>query len=155
MDQLQQKFFDKTMMSLLGSMVLLGILMLVFGPPDSLDTRFYYSGEEARAVLRNFSDADLNSYFVNELFDLCFIYNYVIALKLALGRLYRCGTWTLALPLIVGISDFIETSVVISVLKLSVSQAVFDWLGVFTCLKWSFGAIAMGIVVCGLALKRR
>jgi hypothetical protein len=149
-----QKFFDKKMVLLLGFIIGLDILMMIFGPPASLDIKLYYSGEEALALFQSFSSADKKSYFINELFDLFLLLSYTAALSLGLQRIYSRRFWTIALPIIVGACDFIETIVIISVLKFSVSQSVFDWLGVFSCIKWSLGGVLIILLLVGSVLKK-
>ena len=127
MNKAHSKILDKKMALLLGAMVILYILMATFGPSDSLDRKLYYSGEEARALMQSFGGAELKAYFVNELLDLLLIFSYTGALFLGLQRVYSRHIWVLALSLLVGAADFIETSTILSVLRFWVWQAAFDW----------------------------
>jgi len=126
-----------------------------FGPSESLDVKLYYTGDEARALFQRLSESDLNAYFIIELFDLCYLTSYTGLFLLGLRQMYPRQAGAIALPLIVGASDLIETLAVIGVLKFSVSQTIFDWLGVFTFLKWTLGAIVVLLLLVKALLKSR
>ncbi len=146
-------FFDKKLIFINVLLVALGLLMMKIGPPSSLDTKLYYSGSEARALLTSFNDAQLSAYLTNEFLDLGFIVTYTCALLIALRRLYPKRRWATVLPMLIGAADLIETSMIIAVLGISFSQSVFDWLGVVTFLKWSFAAVGVTLLLVGLARK--
>lgn len=149
MDKSNPKFFDVAMLFLLGGVFIIYILMASFGPHDSLDARLYYSGNEARSLFESFGASELKAYFINEIFDLVLIVCYTAALYLGLRRLYSTSVRMTLIPLIAGGADFIETSAIISVLKFSLSPGVFDWLGVFTFIKWSFVGMALLLILIG------
>ena len=142
----QQKFFDKKVALILLFIVVLGFVMRMIGPPDCLDAKLFYSGEQARALINSFSESDLRAYFLQEILDLGFLTSYTTLFLLMLRRLSPAKTWLLIFPVIVGLSDLVETTVTILVLKFSGSKMWFDWLGLFTFVKWVLGAIVALII---------
>lgn len=141
---------DKKLLLILGILILLNILMFVLGPPDSLDVKLYYTGKQARTLLESFDASELSAYFANEIFDLIFLSGYTWALAIVLQRVFHFKSWTLFLPLTVGIFDLIETFVILAVLNSLAPAKLLDWLGIFTFLKWSVGSVAVICVVGGL-----
>jgi hypothetical protein len=142
-------FFDRKMVTLLLFMALLLGGMIGFGPKETLDMKYFYTGDQARALLKSFSESQSQLYFVNELFDLVFISTYTMALVIAMKRLfpgYKLTAWLSFAP---GAFDLIETGTVIYALKTPGSQQYFDWLGFATCLKWTTGAIAVAALLWG------
>lgn len=131
-------------------LLVLYALMVLFGPPDSLDRKLYYSGEEARALLESFSAADLKAYFINEWIDLGFLTTYTLAFVFAFRSVFPGKPWLLVFPLLGGCCDLIETSIVLAVLKQMVPHSVFNGLGGVTFVKWSAGAVAGLILIYGL-----
>lgn len=144
---------DKNVLVLFVLIIVIIFTMHIIGPPDSLDMKLYYSGEQARVLFKTFSDSDLKAYFMNEIFDLCLLISYTFVFLILLQRIYSRQIWTVVLPLIIGISDFIETTVILSVLKFSVSQSVFNWLGIFSFLKWSIGLLVILLLLVGSVFK--
>lgn len=124
--------------------------MHFIGPPDSLDTKLYYSAEQAQLLLSNFTESDLRAYFLNEIFDLGFIITYTTFFIVMLRRLYPKKKWLILFPLIAGAADLIETTVIISVVKFSGSNHWFKVLGIFTCAKWILGFVTAVFIVAKL-----
>lgn len=154
MDQGSPKIIDKKMIFLLTTIGLIEVWMAVYGPSESLDMKYYYTGDDARALFQSFTAADVRTYFINEIFDLILLASYSFAFFLGLQRLYSPRLWTIALPLVAGVSDLIETLVIMSVLKFSNPVSFFDWLGILTCLKWTLIVIMLFLAGVGLVLRR-
>ena len=149
---LNKNVFDKLALSLLFLIFLFGLAMHFIGPPDSLDTKLYYSAEQAQLILSHFSESDLKAYFLNEILDLGFLTTYTLFFIVVLRRLYVQKTWLVLFPLIAGVSDLIETTGIICVLKFPGSNSLFKILGIFTCTKWVFGFVVLVLILmkCGL-----
>ena len=150
MESTEHNFFDKKVALLLFLIVVLGLVMRMIGPPDCLDLKLYYSGEQARALINSFSESDLRVYFLQEILDLVFLTSYTAFFILMLRRLYPTKIWLLIFPLIVGLSDLVETTVTLLVLKFSNLNVWFDWLGPFTFVKWALGSIVALIILTRL-----
>jgi hypothetical protein len=147
------KFFDRKMSALLLFMALILAGMIGFGPKETLDMKYFYTGDQARALLRSFSESQSQLYFVNELFDLVFIGTYTTALVIAMKRLFPGHKLTAWLSVAPGAFDLVETGTIIYALKTPGSQQYFDWLGFATCLKWTTGAIAVAALLWGARLS--
>jgi hypothetical protein len=136
-------------------MFLLILIMENFGPSQSLDIKFYYSGAEARALIQNLHAFELKYYFRNELIDLIFIFTYTSALWIGLRRIFPNNKATATLALLPGFFDLIETiAIIYAVKRPGGPHDFFDWLGVVTSLKWIFVAIAIGAVIMGLVRRK-
>ncbi|MBY0372044.1 hypothetical protein K2X33_15270 [bacterium] len=120
----------------------LDILMLTFGPHPTLDTKLYYTGDEARALLGGFDASQTHAYFLNELFDLLLIASYS-------ALFYRLKVFVPFLP---GAFDLVETSYILYALKTPGAHGFLDYLGVVTFLKWVSGGV---LVVSWLRRKVR
>lgn len=102
------------------------------GPSDSLDAKFFYTGEQARNLFANFSLEDKEAYFLNEIFDLFLIFSYSFLFLTLKRHLFA---------LVPGFFDLVETLTVLYALKYGEPFNVFSFLGVMTALKWSTGAL--------------
>lgn len=65
----QQPIFDKKIVSLLCFLPILAVLMSRFGPPEKLDGKLYYTGEQAMQLFGRFSHLQMHAYFIVELFN--------------------------------------------------------------------------------------
>jgi hypothetical protein len=139
---------------LFGLIFLLFLLMSVFGPSVSLDTKLYYSGNEARALLENLGEAGRRSYFLNEWIDLAFIATYTCAFVLGLRRVWPGRRWSTILAIAPGVFDYIETISVLLILRLAIPLSWLDWLGTITLIKWLIGTVAVIFWIMG-ALRIR
>ena len=149
----EKSVFDKKLISILGLIVLLDVAIWIYGPRDSLDIKFYYTGDQARALMLGFDQMELRKYLATALLDLALIFSYTTALVIGLKRVYASRTVALAgfLP---GVCDFIETAAILYFIVRPGPYAFFDWLGVVTLLKWTFGAILFAVFAVGLALPK-
>jgi hypothetical protein len=134
--------FDKKLLSFIFLILLLDLAMMTFGPRDSLDKKLYYTGAQARVFFAGLDGEQLRKYFVNELFDFMLIFSYTGALLIGLRRVYSNHLVATALALAPGLCDLIETSGIMYSLVQSGPHEFFEWLGVFTFLKWTLGGIA-------------
>ena len=137
-------FFDRVTLSLLGGAALLIGLMVGLDLPESLDEKLYYSGSEARAVLQRLDAAQLETYFHNQLLDLCLVACYTGALLRICAKLYPARRWPLALAVALGSADLLETVAIMSVLKSVIAPTILKWLGWVTFVKW---VLALALVV--------
>ncbi len=124
--------------------------MLALGASNSLDVKFYYNGDQARALLNGLNETHRHRYLLTEFVDCVFIVSYSTALFMALTSVFGRGVSIIALSLFPGICDAVETLGVIFALMTSADHSYFDWLGVMTCLKWSVGGIALVLLPFGV-----
>ena len=124
-------------------------LFLVMAPNfSSLDTRFYYSMEEANFLFANLENVGRESYFYFEIFDLIFIFLYTV-LSVQIARFIivksssKFSNHIFFISIIPGFLDVIETSGIL--LALSMWPNAPAWLlrtlSVVTPLKWLSGVI--------------
>lgn len=149
---MKAKFFDKKTIALFVILAtLLGIMMSlqVYG---SLDGRLYYSAQEARDLFVLMTSPERQAYFKTEIVDLFFILTYTAIFIVTFGKLFPRNLFFLYLAIIPGLCDLIETSVILYALKYSEPLYAFDWLGIFTWLKWVIGA---GVVIFLFVMSRR
>lgn len=139
-------------------LLILGTLMHLVGPPDSLDMMLFYRAEDAQVLLQSFNDSDSRAYVLNEGLDLVFLGTYSFLFFLLAGRLFPRQIWLRWLSLLPGLFDLIETVTSLCLLLTSGLRPP-EWLGFITCLKWISGAgvlIFIGAsLVRTLALKFR
>ena len=134
---------------LVAAQVFIGILMLLTSPKEILDTKLFYTGAQARALLSSFDPMVREQYFRNELLDMLFITSYTGALVLAFYRLFPGKKFVQFLAILPGAFDLIETSAILLALKGGLSWSHFDWLGAVTCMKWVCAGIALAILAAG------
>lgn len=132
---------------LLGALavIILSTAMTILGPRESLDAKFYYTGEQAHALLLSFTAEEAEKYFRNEIIDLLFIVAYTSLLFMALKKRAPNFIW-LAFP--AGFFDLIETSSILYCLK--ASPVFLNQLGFVTAFKWIFFTGAKLTVLYGL-----
>jgi hypothetical protein len=147
---MEKIFFDKktTALSLI-LLVLLGIMMSL-GAHNTLDARLYYSAQEARDLFVVMTAPEREAYFKTEIFDLLFICSYTALFIVLFGKLFPRNLFFLYLAIVPGLCDLIETSAILYALKFAEPLYAFDWLGIFTWLKWVIGAavVIFLIVMC-------
>ena len=137
---------DKKLVLLVGTVCALYVLIVVFGPPVALDSQFYYTGEKGRSILNSYTEAQWKAYLRIELIDLVLIPTYTVTLLYFLKKLEVKSSVVLSLPVLAAVCDLIETLTVIGILKFSVSTLPLDWLGVFTCSKWSISGLSVALI---------
>jgi hypothetical protein len=114
---------------------LIGSAMLVVRPEGKLDTRFYYTLEEALSWFHSLSRESRANYVLFELLDLGYIVVYSAIAYLLLGK------WAL----IPGLLDLGENIPVLLYLHGKVDLP--EHLGIVTCLKWITGTV---MIICGI-----
>lgn len=144
------RFFDRPTKILFAMIVLFDIVLMTIGPRDALDIRLYYTGEQARALLASFDEAQIHRYFVNECIDLAFIMTYSALLFVCMQKYWRRYRVLAFLP---GFFDLIETVSILIALSTPGQHDFFDWLGVATFLKWTTGA-ALVVAILLQPLRR-
>ncbi|MGZ3692641.1 MAG: hypothetical protein ACXWQO_00105 [Bdellovibrionota bacterium] len=147
-----QKFFDIKMYFLLGGMAFLLLAMLALGAP-SLDSRLYYTGQEARQFFAHISAQDAANYRLNEIIDFVFIGVYTFTLVLSFSRLHSRSPLLYWIAFAPGVFDLIETGSILHILNFGETFPVTGWLGVATFLKWMSALVAVGLLIRG-AMKK-
>lgn len=116
-----------------------GCAMIILRVPGLLDSRTYYSAEEARVFLTQLSPQMAQTYFWHCLWDFLFLISYSWLLWLRLRT-----PWAL-LP---GVMDLGETSLILLAVK--TGEAPYALMSLFTVAKW------IGfLVVTGIAIAKR
>ncbi len=141
-------FFDKKMVSFFFLMFIAYVAMVNLGPTETLDTKFYYSGNEARDLFQRMTVADLHAYRINEYFDILLLTSYTTALFVGLRRVFSSNSRIPLFAFLPGFSDLVETSAILYALHTTGDQIFFDWLGFVTLFKWTTGALAILFLIC-------
>ncbi len=139
---------------LIIAVAVLGLGMTYFGPHRTLDTHLYYSGDQARAFLAEFSPLETRVYIINECFDLVFLSLYTALFYFGFKKAFPKSRYAF-IALIPGALDLIETVLILYALNFGAAQTYFDWLGTVTFLKWSLGATLLLILAARLIRQAR
>lgn len=124
-----------------------------------LDLLPFYSGQEVLNVFDMYGEEGRERYFIFQLLDFVFVSTYVLALLLVVYRLARGvsdSRWSvffILLPLLIGLFDLIENSLLMAQLKMYPTSMVLvgDIAGVATCAKHVLTMlIVLVIVLLGL-----
>ena len=128
--------FDPRTRKLLLGISVLYIAMFTFGPVDSLDIRFFYTGEFAQIFFIGLSPALQESYVRQCLLDLIFIHFYgsLIWHQFSLLKADRNLRLVALAP---AAFDIIETATIFWILVSSQIPEHLDWLGFVTAAKWT------------------
>jgi hypothetical protein len=137
---------SKKVYILIGLLCGLFILMKVFGTQRSLDVKLYYTGDQARALLSGFGEQETKAYFLNEIFDLFFIFCYSSLFYIGLRRCFPTHRWIWTMAFVPGLFDYVETLMILYALEAKGPHLFFDWLGIATFLKWTTGAAVVGLI---------
>lgn len=148
-------FFDKKMLLFLFLMMVAYIAMRIYGPVETLDTKFYYSGAKAYDLFQHMTTADIYAYRLNEYFDLLLLISYTAALFVGLKKVLPSNSKIPLIALLPGLSDLIETIAILYALYSSGEQNYFEWLGFITLFKWASGAFAIGLMIFGVMRRLR
>jgi len=126
--------------------------MSLFSPEDSLDTRFYYSANDALSFFNSLSIQKKTDYFFNELIDLFLIFNYsglllYFSTKMNFSRLFSFSP---------GMFDLIETFFILFYLQGSEWHLLLPFMGFITSLKWlSLGVFNLKLILVFYKRKSR
>lgn len=148
-----QKLIDKHLIQVLAAMILVAIPLLYFAPPDGLDSRLYYTGEQAHQIFSNFDKTTIKSYVITALIDFLFMGVYSYALIISLKRLFPNYKKIIFLAILPGALDFIETSGILYALLTPPPYSFFHWLGMITFSKWAIGLVCFLLVLLGTLIK--
>lgn len=143
------RFFDPKLTAIMCGVVTLATAMTIFGTASSLDSRFYYTGNEARALFAGLNNTEVHRYIVIECLDLLLITAYTVMLWIALGRIHLRRVWRTIFTLAPAFFDLIETLTVLYTLLISGTYQGFEHLGVITLCKWLAGLVAGLLVLWG------
>lgn len=150
---MKEIFFDKKTITLLSLIVFLFVAMMILAPHQTLDTRLHYSGAEGREVLDSLTSAERQAYFHTEILDLAFIFSYTALFLIVFAKLFPRNLFFLYLAIVPGFCDLTETSILLYALRYREPLYAFDWLGIFTFVKWVLG-LGVAILLTGLSWKR-
>ena len=137
-----------------GALVCVGALMIFFGPENSLDAKIYYTGEEAREFLKGLGDGQSDSYFINELLDLLFIFLYSTLAFISARRIFKTLAFAPWFALVPGVFDLIETSTILFILKVGDTLLALDNLGLVTFLKWATGVVLVVLALVKISIDK-
>jgi len=129
--------------------------MRIWGTSETLDPKFYYTGQQARDFFAGQSPVQAYKYLHNELFDLGFLCSYTILLFLLYRRVFTADSYVTLIAFLPGIFDLVETSTIIQVLLKRFVDEAPTWLGITTCLKWSTAGVAILFLAFGFVKHRR
>lgn len=134
---IQLKKIDPKVVLLITSLILTGAIMLMLGPADKLDGRFYYSAEEAEAYLKGLTLVERGFYLYGESLDFWFMTNYSWLLFLGF-RFFSAPTSSFKyLAFFPGVLDFIETISIMGFLIQGHALINLSTLSIISCLKWN------------------
>jgi hypothetical protein len=107
----QKSFLNIKVIVLLVSLFVTGSMMRYLSPPQKLDSRPYYSFEQASLYLNGLSEIQKENYLRAEYFDFWFLFNYswltLLAFKKYLPR--KKLIWLAFIP---GMLDLFETGLI-------------------------------------------
>lgn len=120
---------------LLMGLILTGIAMRSYSPAHKLDSRPYYSYDQAVIYLQGLSELQKQNYFKAEMLDFWFMINYTWLLLLAFKKyvINKKNYWPAFVP---GILDLFETLLITSYLYMGEFNWAHQLLPVFSTLKW-------------------
>lgn len=122
----------------------LDVLVLWFGPSETLDQKAWYASDSVYAFLDHMGSRQRDRYAQTELLDLCLIASYTTAARLSLARLFDSGHRARHIAMIPGCFDLLETVGVWIILQNFPNHL--PWLAraisIATPCKW-IGALAM------------
>ena len=136
----QKSFLNIKVVALLVSLFLTGSMMRYLSPPQKLDSRLYYSFEEASTYLSGLSEIQKENYLRAECFDFWFLINYSwlswLALKKYLPR--KNLKWVAFVP---GGLDLFETGLITWYLMTGSLNVLHQLLPVLSSCKWLSGVL--------------
>jgi hypothetical protein len=135
------KIFNRQLIVTILVLAHLLVAMILIGPTETLDKKFFYTGDEARILFATFDHDVLRSYYANEIIDLAYLASYTMFFVLAFMNLNRRKF--LVFALLPGFLDLIETGTILYALANPGPYPYFDWLGIVTALKWSSAGVAI------------
>lgn len=130
---------DKKLLFALLGLVIIGVLISLLGPNESLDAKLFYSGDEALNFFQSLTEPAIAKYKNQEILDLFFILLYTTVFYRLLR--VRKPEWAFLLCLLPGIMDYSETLSILTYLLNGTSPIPLNWLGYVTFLKWFLGFI--------------
>ena len=136
----QKSFLNFKVIFLLVSLFLTGSMMRYLSPAQKLDSRPYYSFEQASSYLNGLSEIQKENYLHAEYFDFWFLINYSwlswLALKKYLPK--KNLKWLAIIP---GGLDFFETALITWYLMTGSLNVLHQLLPVLSSCKWLSGVL--------------
>ena len=129
-----------------------GLAIHFWGYDRPLDTKFYYTGNEAVKFFDGLTAEEGKVYLRHECLDFLFIFSYSALFFRVLRRLYADNLVVSWLGLVPGLFDLTETGTIALILMRAIPIAP-SWLGFMTCSKWITGATV--VFVIGFQILKR
>ena len=136
----QKSFLNIKVIALLVSLFFTGIMMRYLSPPQKLDSRPYYSYEQASRYLNGLSEIQKENYLHAEYFDFWFLLNYSWLTWLAFKK-YLPGKKVIWIAVIPGVLDLFETGLITWYLASGSFSLGHRLLPVLSSCKWLSGVL--------------
>lgn len=141
----------KSIIALSVLLLSLWLLMLMNGPSQTLDNKFFYDGLEASNFFQGLSDEVQRIYFRKELIDLVYMLVYGILFAMSLRKLNFRWPQVGLIPLLF---DSVETNSILILLTTKAFTIDLAWLGWVTLFKW-LSAIAVVVLIILLLIQKK
>ncbi len=136
----QKSFLNIKVIALLVSLFLTGCMMRYLSPPQKLDSRPYYSFEQASTYLTGLSEIQKQNYLRAEYFDIWFLLNYSWLSWIALNK-YLPKKKLIWIAFIPGGLDLFETGLITWYLTTGSLSLGHRLLPVLSSCKWLSGLL--------------
>lgn len=148
---MSSRYFDFRMIFVWSIFVIVLTVIIKVDSQNILDTRLYYSNEEAIQYIKSLSRKDTYRYLLTEIFNLILVVTSTVLLYLSLKRFYIKKTKLKYLALVPGALALYEASTLISVLTDQAELKAYPWLGLIALFKWLTLSLVLFLVVLGSA----
>lgn len=155
MSLIKTDYFDKFTITLWILLLIIGGCIYSIGLKGILDSRLYYTAEEALVYLTSLDSEKVSAYLNVNKFDFAFIFIYTMLLLTSLKKVLSAKKYYRVLGIIPGTLDLIETSAIRTYLKNPAQTYFFNWLGYVTFLKWISGALILLFFIISFLRQRR
>lgn len=147
-------YFDRKSKALFAGTLVLSVALQLYGLPESLDKKFFYTGEYAQEFLFLLSDQQDAVYIRQCFLDLIFILFYTTLTAIEFRKVTRHPLLQ-KIAFLPGAFDLIETGSILVILLQRHIWSKLDWLGYMTCLKWVTSSVALVMWFFLWTVKRR
>ena len=138
----KKSLLSKKVIILVVSLILTGIVMRVLSPAKKLDSRLYYTYEQATLYLEGLTEIEKQNYFYGELFDFWFMVNYSWLLFLAFRKFVPNKKY-LVVAFAPGILDLFETGLITHYLNSREFNSAYQFLPAISFFKWLLGFLIL------------
>ena len=136
-------------------LLITGGILTYIGTKNSLDTRFYYTGDEARLFLSSLSPEGKAQYLRGEILDFLFMFFYSWLAMNLMKKNYPQLKLLHVLAIVPGIFDNMENTTILYALKDPLGATALDTLGLVTSIKWSVGGVVLIIILAGFFKSKK